>query len=408
MVSPAAGVSPTSVDARGLRRTLAIPFAVMTSARARRSRWLASVLFSAAASAITLTPAPAAACGACACFVPYGVRPGNLRDGAPLNMRFLVALDGLDAGGQPETIDPADITWTDADGNTIDFDIEETDGTGNEVWLVPTENLPPNTEFEINVIDSNGASTTMFGTGDLVDLTPLTESGLTAEPIDAPSSACGTFAGARLTWTAIEDDFEPVHYDPVVRLDVTLGEESVTLYTSAAEMHPGRGLELAAPTSDESTTCWGPIALPFGSPGDTLTALATLYDAAGNPLELEPIDVTLGDSPGATCEGMDGGSTDGSDGDGQRGGGMCSVGAPGFGGLGMAWAWILVGIGVVARRGRAGSSGQAFGSSRCGQAEEEQQGDGELPQDRIVRRLGEWEALSWGSKCVKVEPALRQ
>lgn len=306
-------------------------------------RPVAWLLAGAAGAAVSLAPSPATACGACGCFIPYGVRPSNLRDDAPLNTRLLLALRGTDAGGRPQTIDPGDITWTDADGAPIAFEIVTTDGSGEEVWLQPLSDLPANTEFELQVIDSNGASTHMFGTGDLVDHTPPEADAPTVTPITA-SSACGAFYGARITWPEIRDDHEPITYDPIVRLDIELGTQSTVLLTSTSEMYPGRGIELASPGDHESGACWEHLALPFGIAGDTLTVTATIYDAAGNPLELEPFDVTLGDSPGATCPDGSDGSSDG----GSEGGGMCSVVVPGLGGRWGAGWWGLMVMGGLA------------------------------------------------------------
>jgi len=283
----------------------------------RRSVWL---LAATSAFAVPFTPAPAAACGACTCNVPSGAQPQSLGDDAPLNVRFLVALEGADAEG---------ITWTDTDGVSVSFDVLPTDGSGGEVWLVPREHLAADTDYRI---EGTSADPVLFHTGSIVDLTPPAAAAPSATPIDGPSSACGAFSGARIEWDEVTDDHEPIGYDPVVRLDVEQGEDSVTLYSSASNLFPGRSVDLASPGNDESSTCWGRLALPFGTAGDTLTVVATIYDAAGNAVAWSPFEVTLGESPGASCPDGDPSA--------QRGGGMCSLDPATPGKRGPAWGWL--------------------------------------------------------------------
>jgi len=320
--------------------------------RVRPSVWL---LACAALGQLALAPKPAAACGPCSCFVPSGVRPGNLRDDVPLNARFLLALRGVDEAGAPQTVDPADISWTDADGVAVAFDLMPTNGTGDEVWLVPQEDLAANTDYRIGVIDGNGASTTVFTTGAVRDEMPPEASAPRAEPIES-SPACGAFYGARLTWDEIRDGGESIGYDPVVTLEVEHGSEAVTLFTTVSQLYPERAVDIASPGDHESGACWGQLALPFGMEGDTIFVTATIHDAAGNAIELERVEATLGSSPGGVCP------SDGSDGEGgasaERGGGMCAAGAVAGHPVGFGWTGLLAGglalLAVAARTRGAG------------------------------------------------------
>lgn len=277
----------------------------------------------AAAGLVTFAlPSPAQACGACGCDAPYGIRPQLGNNLAPQNARFLLALHHLDGYGGEATIDPDDITWTDTDGNAVEFDVVPTDGEYDEVWLVPKELLTDSTDYRIAA--DYGAEYPLenfFTTDTYADETAPDGPPATAEPITA-SAACGDFHGARLSWQDAADDAEVMGYEAIVEVRVESGDETAVIFADATNLYPGQAVDLAIPGSEESVNCWGTLALPF----EPLTVTAKLYDWAGNTRSFDPVEVTLEETPGGTCPGD--GSDGSSDGDAQRGGGMCGVATP--------------------------------------------------------------------------------
>lgn len=295
----------------------------------------------------TFISSQASACGACSCYLPFGVRPQN-RGEVPLNARFLVAMSGMDEAGEPEIVES--VYWLQADGTEVDFEFVPAEGSGNEEWLVPYGELPANTEFRIETVTDSVDSpeVIVFRTGSTVDTTPPEASAPTIEVIES-SAACDPFHGARLVWPEIRDAGNPISYDPVVRLHVDLGESTAVLFANASSRSGTRSIDLAAPEDAPGSGCWGHLGLPFGTAGDVVTVTATIYDAAGNGLELDPAEVTLATSPGATCPG-------------ESGGGKCAATAPG---RDVRHGWLAVALGALALGAARSISNQWRGRKRA-------------------------------------------
>jgi len=299
-------------------------------------------------------PAPAQACGACGCDAPYGIRP-QLHEPVPQNARFLLALQYRDGYGTEATIDPEDITWADADGNAVEFDVVPTEGEYDEVWLVPRELLAESTDYRIAAdYGAEYALENFFTTDTYADNLAPDGPPPTAEPITS-SPACGAFHGARLSWQDAADDAEVMGYEAIVEVLVESGDETAVIFADATNLYPGQAVDLAIPGSEESSNCWGTLALPFEPTTEPVTVTAKLYDWAGNIRHFDPVEVTLDETPGGSCPGD--GSDGSSDGDAQRGGGMCGVALTGSSG---SAGWLLVGAGILMalrRRARATSAG---------------------------------------------------
>src|SRR6478736_17332 len=294
-------------------------------------------------------PSTAQACGACGCDAPHGIRPLLVNQLAPQNARFLLALHHLDGYGNEVTVDPEDITWADADGNAVEFDVVPTDGAYDEVWLVPKELLADSTDYRI-VADYGGEFPLAndFTTDTYADETAPDGPPATAEPITS-SPACGAFHGARLSWQDAADDTEVMGYEAIVEVRVESGDETAVIFADATNLYPGQAVDLAIPGSEESSNCWGTLALPFEPTTEPVTVTAKLYDWAGNIRHFDPVEVTLDEVPGGTCP-------DGSDGDAQRGGGMCGLAAT-HGTTGASWLVtlaVLVAFGTTRRLRSAG------------------------------------------------------
>jgi hypothetical protein len=286
----------------------------------------ACLLGSVASLLVTLAPSPAEACGACGCDAPSGIRPQLANELAPMNARFLLALHHVDGYGNESTIDPEAVSWTDADGNEVEFDVVPTDGAYDEVWLVPRELLKDSTEYRI-AADYGGEYPleNVFSTDTYEDNSHYGGPPAVAEPITS-SPACGAFHGARLTWEEPVDDAEDMGYRPIVELEVESGDETAVIFADAIKLYPGDAVDLAIPGSEESANCWGTLALPLEPSDEPVTVTGKLYDWAGNIRHFDPVEVTLGEVPGASCPGD--GSDGSSDGDAQRGGGTCAVTGP--------------------------------------------------------------------------------
>ncbi len=262
--------------------------------------------------ALQLFPRVSAACGACYCETPRGLRPAvDTIELVPLNARFLVELTDFRPDEEARMLAQSDIRWLNLDTEEqVPFDIVETDGSAGQVWLVPTALLAPDSEFTIEVGPQaeQPVFQERFHTGSTADETPPVAARPQVE-LSNPSAACGAFYGALLSWSAIDDDGGPIAYDPVVELLVTQGSESVVLFADARFLAPGKGVQLAVPIGDESIDCWASSALPFRSPREPITVTPSIFDRAGNRTQLEPIDVSLRRNPGASCPNAEGDCT---------------------------------------------------------------------------------------------------
>jgi hypothetical protein len=259
--------------------------------------------------AIQLLPGSAAACSLCSCETPRGFRPAvDTIAEVPLNARFLVELTDFRPDEEPRTLDASDIRWTNLVSEyPVPFDVVDTDGSAGQVWLVPTELLPPNTEFTLEVGPEGDQPVfrNQFRTGIAVDDAPPAAAAPQVE-LDNPSGACGAFQGALLTWDAIDDNGSRIGYEPVVELLVTQGSQSVVLFQDALFLGSRKGVQLAAPTDDASAACWASSAIPFYSPGQRYKVTPSIYDRAGNRTQLEPLTLTLERNPGAYCSNDEG------------------------------------------------------------------------------------------------------
>lgn len=256
----------------------------------------------------------------------------------PINARFLVALEGLES---PQ------VRWTNrVTGEDISFSRIATTGSSGEVWIIPTDALEPETEYalEVGAPGEEPAFEEWFTTGSSGDVAPLELDPPEVTPI-ASSAACGDFHGALLHWDEIRDGDDLVGFSPIVMMHVQAGDESVVLFADADYSGDGRGVTLAAPGEGESAECWAGLALPFGDAGEELTVTLSVYDQAGNETNLEPFQVVLSESPGATCPGENG------SGSGAMG---CSLSVPaaqtGWGSFGVL---ALAGLGLGVRRRKA-------------------------------------------------------
>jgi hypothetical protein len=283
----------------------------------------------------SLVPAKAAACGACSCYLPQGIRPQATNQLRPINARFLIALGGLEA---PE------VRWTNlATGESVPFARLPTSGSSGEVWIVPKDELPTETEFslEVGAPGEEPLFEDTFTTSSSGDVERLEVELPEVTPI-ASSAACGDFHGALLHWDEIRDGDDLVGFSPIVMMHVESGSESVVLFADADYLGNGRGVTLAAPGGEESADCWAGLGLPFGDAGEELTVTLAVYDQAGNETVLEPFQVVLTESPGATCP-SDNGSGSSASG--------CSLSAPiaraGWAGFGLL---ALAGFGLGMRR----------------------------------------------------------
>ncbi len=259
--------------------------------------------------AAQFAPNTAAACSPCSCATPRGVRPHvDSIAHFPLNARFFVELTDFVPNEGATTLDRNDIRWVNIDTKeSVSFEVVDTSGSASQVWLVPTAQLAPNSQFAIEVgpNENDPIFREQFRTGTNVDTSPPVISTPTVE-FNNTADACGEFNGAVLTWNTIEDDDGPIKYDPVVELRVTQGAESIVLFQDTRLTGAGRSVQLAAPLDESSVDCWASSAIPFYSPGKRLTVTVSLYDRAGNWTQLGPLELSLRPQPGASCPNAEG------------------------------------------------------------------------------------------------------
>jgi hypothetical protein len=177
------------------------------------------------------------------------------------------------------------------------------------IWISPHELLKPETKYSITVDNvTSPLFSESFKTLAAADDSPPEAVTPRAEPAER-SDSCGASLGARIVWSAIPDGGSAMRYAPVVKAQIARGDEEVELFYDATELSPGRGVLLAAPLDDAHGYCWGRFGLPFRD-GGPLRVRLTIFDRAGNPQELDPMDVTFTEDPGAgVCPSEPGGCT---------------------------------------------------------------------------------------------------
>src|SRR6478735_821562 len=64
-------------------------------------------------------------------------------------------------------------------------------------------------------------------------------------------------------------------YEAIVEVLVESGDETAVIFADATNLYPGQAVDLAIPGSEESSNCWGTLALPFEpttEPGTSVTS----------------------------------------------------------------------------------------------------------------------------------------
>jgi hypothetical protein len=245
----------------------------------------------------------ALACPACTCDVPYGIRPYKWNHERPPDARLLLARSTQDQYGNVVEVSADDIHWADADtGEPVEFEVVETEGSGREVWLVPTAPLTVGHEYHLW---SGGESEPEYPSESFV----VVESSATAgfpeqEPQVASlynSSACGGFYGAELSWESLGFEGEVIDYQPIAEVTVRQGANEAVLYLDASGAGNAKSLELASPFTEDAERCWSSAAIPFAVSGPRLEVTVTLYDLAGNGTTYGPMPVDLGQIRSGGC-----------------------------------------------------------------------------------------------------------
>jgi hypothetical protein len=194
--------------------------------------------------------------------------------GVPTNARlFLTTGDGV----------PPALTLTPAGGPAVLLDAEGTGGTLGEVWLVPSENLLPNTEYTATFLDG-GASWT-FTTGSGPDTVAPTLGSVAAST--APlSGACESHVSTTLLASDLSDD--------------AIADDELLLRVHIDAAGGARTVWLRGPDGSLgyfSSPAWSACLANFtdADPGEPLRATITAFDWSGNasaPVELESFSLT--------------------------------------------------------------------------------------------------------------------
>jgi hypothetical protein len=251
--------------------------------------FVAAVLFS-----LSLVPTQASACGACFCDTPSGFRPYEMEPRYPTNARFSLALHPSISG---ERLNKESIFWTDyIFGDTaVPFEISDAGTAAGDVWLIPTEDLLPNTKYEVFSSSGGDSKSTfiVFQTGSGLDTSPP-EVVTPRVDYEERIEACGDLQGASLIWDEMRDNGELINYSPTVQVDVVSESRSATLYLQAIKYSAFYRVPLVSvlPNNDPSS-CWGAYQLPASDFSGPLVVTATVFDQAGNSTRLDPVEVTL-------------------------------------------------------------------------------------------------------------------
>ncbi len=208
---------------------------------------------------------PALATPPCECMYPWSL-PENESGSVPTNAGIFVSWDGAIPDG-------FELSTKDDPPTQVPIRIQESGGLSHQVWIVPEQDLQPNTSYKLEAERNAGTSLSVsFTTGAARDQQPP-QLGTVRVTAGALSGACVTHTAAVVSVMGSDDDLTPAS-QLLIRVHVVDPEAEPG--TATVFLHPGQ------PVFGDS----GPDPClnnyPGAEPEKQYQATVTVLDWAGN------------------------------------------------------------------------------------------------------------------------------